>query len=108
MSRTNIVFLVAAILLAASGPAPAQPTDDAIQRTRLAEACGIQLKLSVAGCRCLADRAVADLSDLQRDYLLATAVAPRAAERIRASISQQDIQVLARFLAAAAQECSAE
>ena len=108
MSTTNIVFLVAAILLAASGPAGAQRPDDAIQRTRLAEACGIELKLSAAGCRCLADRAVADLSHLQRDYLLATAVAPRAADRLRASISQQDIQVLARFLSTAQQECSGE
>ncbi|MDQ3559474.1 MAG: hypothetical protein M3453_09880 [Pseudomonadota bacterium] len=100
--------LLQAILLAASGPAFAQGADEAIQRTRLAEACGIELKLSEAGCRCLADRAVADLNNLQRDYLLATAVAPRAAERMRASISQQDIHVLATFLAAAEQECSAQ
>ena len=108
MDKRPSSLSVAAILLAALGPAAAQGTDDAIQRTRLAEACGIELKLSEAGCRCLAESAIVDLNDLQREYLLATAVAPRAAERMRAKVSQDDIQVLARFLAAAQQECSAE
>jgi hypothetical protein len=100
--------LVAAVLLAASSPAAAQQADDTAQKTRLAQACAIEMNLSEAGCRCLSDRAMTDLNELQRDYLLASAIAPRAADRIGRSISQVDIQVLARFLVTAGQECSAK
>jgi hypothetical protein len=108
MSKLRSTFILAAALLAVVQPAMAQRVDDAVQKARLAEACGIETKLSPAGCRCLADRAVFDLSDPQRDYLLASAIAPRAAERLRAGISQQDIEVLAKFLSTAQQACSAE
>ncbi len=108
MSKIKSGSLLAAVLWSASGPAAAQDAGDTMQKTRLAEACGIELSLSEAGCRCLADSAIIDLNDLQRDYLLATVIAPRAAERMREKVSQEDIQVLARFLAAAEQECSAE
>ncbi len=99
-------FLVAAMLLATPQISVAQDGDDATPRIRLAQACGIELNLSEAGCRCLAERAMTDLNNLQRDYLLATAIAPRAADSIGRSISPDDIQVLARFLVAAEQECS--
>lgn len=108
MGKRKISFLGAAILLAVSGPAIAQGAGEAAQKTRLAEACGIELSLSGAGCRCLAERAIIDLNDFQRDYLLATAIAPRAAERMRERVSQADILVLAKFLAATEQACSAE
>lgn len=108
MTRTKSGALVAAVLLAAIGPAVAQGSGDAMQNTRLAEACGIEMSLSEAGCRCLADRAMSNLTDLQRDYLLATVIAPGTAQRMRDKISQDDMQTLAKFLASAEQECAAE
>lgn len=108
MSKSKSSSLVAAALLASSGPAASQDAGDSMQKARLAEACGIELSLSVAGCRCLTDRAMVDLNDLQRDYLLATAIAPSAADRMRDRVSQDDVRVLAKFLVTAEQECSAE
>jgi hypothetical protein len=101
-------FFLAAAILAVSAPPPAQAVEESMQRIRLAEACGKEMTLSAAGCQCLTDRAIAELNDVQRDYLLATSVAPSAAERMRDQVSQADIQILGKFLAAAAQECSGE
>jgi len=101
--------LVAATLLTFAGSmASAQDLDKTRETARIVEACGIELKLSAAGCRCLADAAIKDLSDFQREYLVATTIAPSAAERMRASVSQDDMQILARFLASTAQKCSVE
>jgi hypothetical protein len=107
MCTTRTSFQVAAVLLFVCGPALAQESGQTQASIRIAEACGIEMKLSVAGCRCLADRAAVNLTDLQREYLLATAIAPGAAARMRDEISQDDIHTLAKFLASAEEECSA-
>jgi hypothetical protein len=96
------------MLLLTIGSALGQESRETMQKTRIAEACRVEMKLSVAGCNCLADRALADLNDVQREYLLATAISPSAAERMREQVSQDDIQILARFLGSAGQECSAD
>jgi hypothetical protein len=108
MTRKRTSAVGGAMMLAVAGPAVAQGSPDTMQNTRLAEACGIEMRLSEAGCRCVADRAMGNLTDLQRDYLLATVIAPGAAHRMRAKISHDDMQTLARFLASAEQECAAE
>ena len=105
-TRTGCVL--GTMLLISTGSAFGQDSVKTVQTTRIAEACGVEMKLSAAGCRCLADRALTDLSDLQREYLLATAISPSAAERMRGQVSQDDIQILAKFLASAGQECSAD
>ena len=106
MKIASFPFLLLALVWAPSNPAVAQTMEASIQKARIAEACGVELKLSEAGCGCVSDRAMSDLSDVQREYLLATAVAPSAAARMRGRVSNDDIQVLAKFLATAAQECS--
>jgi len=105
---TRTSCLLATMLLLTTGSALGQDSGETVQTTRIAEACVVEMRLSAAGCRCLSDRALTDLSDLQREYLLATAISPSAAERMRAQVSQDDIQILAKFLASAGQECSAE
>jgi hypothetical protein len=40
------------------------------------------------------------------EYLLVTGIAPSAVERMRASVSSDDVQTLAKFLAATAQKRS--
>ena len=107
MTTGRHLFLAAALLLSAAAPAAAQVPDPLMQqKANLAEACGTQLTLSPAACVCLAERAMGDLTALQRDYLLASAVAPRAAERIGMDITQADIQTLARFLDTTAEACA--
>jgi hypothetical protein len=103
--RTSSLF--ATVVLCVCGSALAQESSQTQLTVRLAEACGKEVKMSLAGCRCLADRAAVDLTDLQREYLLATANAPSAAARMRDKISGDDIQTLAKFLASAEEECSA-
>ena len=107
MSHKHRSLVFAAALTWLSTPAVSQGLDDASQRARLAQACGNELSISEAGCVCLAGRAMDELSELQRDYLLATAIAPSAAERMRKDVSQDDIRVLATFLATAERECEA-
>ena len=108
MSKARWTPFAAAVsaLLAVGGSSAAQTIEQAREKARLTEACGVELKLSDAGCSCLGDRAMSDLTDIQREYLLATAIAPSAAGRMRDKVSPDDIQVLAKFLATAEQECS--
>ena len=108
MSIVKLGPLAAAALLAASHSAAAQSLEQSMQKAHLAQACGMELKLSDAGCRCLTDRAMADLNDFQREYLIATAIAPSAAGRMRNKVSQEDIQILAKFLATAEKDCSTQ
>ena len=108
MATGGKFFLATSLLLSAAMPAAAQVPDPLVQqRTNLAQACSTQLTLSQPACVCLAERARGELTGLQRDSLLASAVAPRAAERIGKDISQDDIRTLARFLDTAAVACSA-
>ncbi|WP_102960702.1 hypothetical protein [Mangrovicella endophytica] len=45
--------------------------------------CGVQMKaMSKEACTCLAEQALDKLSDPQRDYLIASAVAPPVADRM--------------------------
>jgi len=107
MTTGGNLFLAGALLLSAAAPAAAQLPDPlAQQKANLTEACGTQLTLSPAACACLAERAMGELTALQRDYLLASAVAPRAADRIGRDITRADIQTLARFLDTTSVACA--
>jgi len=126
MVKTKNGVFIAAVLMSLSAPAWAQtsktpetqgavqtaataqaaPDADRLERARLAGACLGQLGLSEAGCVCFTERAVAELSNLQRDYLLATAIAPRAAERIGRDVKPADLQSLAKFIDAVGQVCA--
>ena len=77
------------------------------QQNMIAGICQTQLTIGEAGCFCLAERAMAELSDPQRDYLILTVVQPPAAERSPMARSQDDLRVIAGFIETARQECAA-
>ncbi len=52
------------------------------QQAMIAGICQTQLAIGEAGCRCLAERAMGELSDPQREYLIMTVVQPPVAERL--------------------------
>ncbi|HEY9057074.1 MAG TPA: hypothetical protein VIN77_07980 [Aurantimonas sp.] len=55
--------------------------DDQIEL--IAGLCGVQMKeMTPAACKCLASEAMSELSDPQRDYLIASVVAPPVADRM--------------------------
>jgi hypothetical protein len=71
--------------------------------------CGIQMKqMSPEACTCLAEQALEQLSDPQRDYLIAAAVAPPVAERMLGDgrVGQSDQQRIFAFLNATSDACA--
>jgi hypothetical protein len=70
--------------------------------------CTTQMpNLGVPACQCLAERAMRELDEARRSYLVLSVVDPVAAERNPMAKSQPDQQAIASFLAAAAESCSA-
>jgi hypothetical protein len=70
--------------------------------------CGVQMKdMSPAACRCLADQSMTRLSDVQRDYLIATAVSPPVADRMveDGTVGGTDQQFIFTFLNDAMRQC---
>ncbi|MCM2502421.1 hypothetical protein NDN16_01900 [Aureimonas altamirensis] len=106
------LVLCAGVLGLASGPAGAQgsgapppqmfPTPgEGDQVGLIAGLCGVQMKdMSPQACRCLAERSQTQLSDPQRDYLVATAVSPPVADRMLSDgrVSQPDQAAIFAFL----------
>ena len=71
--------------------------------------CGIQMKeMSPLACHCLAEQTLTGLSDPQRDYLIATVVAPPVADRMLADgrVGQPDQKVIFDFISATAESCT--
>jgi hypothetical protein len=70
--------------------------------------CGIQMKqMSPEACTCLAEQALEKLSDPQRDYLIAAAVAPPVAERMLGDgrVGQPDQERIFAFLNTTSDAC---
>jgi hypothetical protein len=76
------------------------------QRTMIAGICQTQLAIGEAGCWCLAQRSIDELSDPQREYLIMTVVQPPAAERMAMARSQDDLKVIAAFIENARTACA--
>ncbi|MGH6923282.1 MAG: hypothetical protein ACRED5_06035 [Propylenella sp.] len=101
----------AALVLLVAGPVAAwaqtgmgTPED---QKNIIAGICGTQIPLNPEGCVCFAKRAMTELSDPQRAYLILTVIQPPAAERLEIARSQQDLRTIALFIDAAQKGCAA-
>ena len=73
----------------------------------IAAICVGQLNISHAACACLAERAMQELNDAQREYLVMTVVQPPSAEKLEIAQSKTDMQTIFTFLGMAQQSCVA-
>lgn len=83
--------------------------DKATQIELITGLCGIQMKeMSKEACHCLAEQTLTGLSDPQRDYLIATVVAPPVADRMLADgrVGQPDQGVIFDFISKTADSCA--
>ena len=83
--------------------------DKATQIELITGLCGIQMKeMSKEACHCLAEQTLTGLSDPQRDYLIATVVAPPVADRMLADgrVGQPDQTAIFDFINASADSCA--
>ncbi|MBO0906495.1 hypothetical protein [Jiella sonneratiae] len=74
----------------------------------ISELCGIQIKgMTPAACGCLGDRAVEKLTPPQRDYLIASVVAPPTADRLlkKGDVTKDDQKAIFDFLEADSASC---
>ncbi|MEH6720752.1 MAG: hypothetical protein V7704_17870 [Aurantimonas endophytica] len=74
----------------------------------IAGLCGVQMKqMTPLACTCLAEQALEKLSDPQRDYLIASVVAPPVAERMLGDgrVGQPDQETIFAFLNATSEAC---
>ena len=72
--------------------------------------CGVQMKgMSTASCTCLAEKALTTLSDPQRDYLIASVVAPPVSDRMLKDgrVGDADQKLIFAFLNKTSTECTA-
>ncbi|MCQ0988411.1 hypothetical protein [Jiella marina] len=75
----------------------------------IAGLCGVQMKtMSPLACQCLAEQTLTGLSDPQRDYLIATAVAPPVAERMLndGRVGTADQRTIFTFLNSTSDACA--
>ena len=101
-SRVLRLTLAACALLALAAPASAQdmglgtPSD---QKNLIAGICATQLAdLGATGCTCLAERALNELDEPQRAYLILSVVQPPAAERLPIASQQEELAKIFTFL----------
>ncbi|MCE7028812.1 hypothetical protein [Jiella avicenniae] len=81
---------------------------DENQVKMIAELCGIQIRdASPETCTCLGEQAVQQLTPPQRDYLIATVVAPPTADKLvkRGTVSKDDQMTIITFLNATSDAC---
>ena len=107
--RNGIIIAALAVPLVAVSVGWAQtgmgtPED---QKNIIAGICSTQIPLSPAGCVCFAERALTELDDPQRAYLILTVIQPPAAERMEIAHSQADLRTIALFIDAAQKGCAA-
>ena len=72
--------------------------------------CGVQMKdMTKANCTCLAESAMEALSDPQRDYLIASVVAPPVADRMLKDgrVGESDQVTIFTFLNTQSEQCQA-
>lgn len=104
-----MAFCPPALAAGDGGPPPMFATPGAADQVGLVTGlCGVQMKdMSPDACRCLADQSMTRLSDVQRDYLIATAVSPPVADRMveDGTVGQMDQQLIFTFLNDAMRQC---
>lgn len=77
----------------------------------IAGLCGVQMKeMTPAACTCLATEAMSELSDPQRDYLIASVVAPPVADRMLKDrrVGDSDQTTIFAFLNTTSDKCAAD
>lgn len=75
----------------------------------IAGLCGVQMKeMTPAACTCLATQAMTALSDPQRDYLIASVVAPPVADRMLKDrrVGESDQKIIFTFLNTTSDACA--
>ena len=78
------------------------------QTAIITDLCGIQIRdMTPAGCSCLAGQAMDQLSAPQRDYLIASVVAPPTADQLlrRGTVTIEDQRTIFAFLDATSNAC---
>jgi hypothetical protein len=71
--------------------------------------CGVQMKtMNPKSCHCLAEQSLTNLTDPQRDYLIASVVSPPVADRMLGDgrVGQPDQQVIASFIDKTSDACA--
>jgi hypothetical protein len=105
--RWATALILSAVALTGSAAAETQFGSPDQQRVLIAGICQTQLTIGEAGCLCLAERSIGELSDPQREYLIMTAIQPPVAERMAMARSQADLKVIAGFIESARTACAA-
>jgi hypothetical protein len=77
------------------------------QKNLIAGLCGTQLGIGAAACGCLSEKAMTDLDESQRAYLILSVVQPPAAERLDIARSQEQLAAIFTFLQTASDSCTA-
>jgi hypothetical protein len=111
MNRALAGFCAAIAFQWAGGAAWGQTSDSAFgapeqEQGMIAGICLSQLTIGEKPCACLAERAMSELDDEQRQYLIMTVVQPPAAERLPIARSQPDLAAIATFIETARTECA--
>lgn len=81
---------------------------DENQVAMITDLCGIQIRdATPATCSCLGEQAIEQLTPPQRDYLIATVVAPPTADKLfkRGSVTKDDQLKIITFLNATSEAC---
>lgn len=110
LSRTLSSVLLASFSLAAATWANAETSRNSAedQRNLISGLCTTQLAdLGASGCTCLAGRALDELNDDQRAYLILSVVQPQAAEKMPIAQSKEELAAIFNFLGTAHTACSA-
>ncbi|MBP0618248.1 hypothetical protein [Jiella mangrovi] len=74
----------------------------------ITDLCGIQIRnMTPAACSCLADQAVEKLTPAQRDYLIASVVAPPTADQLvkKGTVTKEDQKVIFTFVDSTSETC---
>jgi hypothetical protein len=108
-SKTISAALFGCLTLACAASACAEGAagnnaDD--QRNLISGLCTTQLTdLGASGCTCLAERALSELDENQRAYLIVSIVQPDAAEKMPIAKSKDELAAIFNFLGAAHNAC---
>jgi len=78
------------------------------QKNLIAGLCTTQLDLDAAGCTCVAEKALIELDENQRAYLILSVVQPQAAEKMPIASSKEELTTIFNFLGAAHDACAKE
>ena len=77
----------------------------------ITDICGIQIRnMNRAACTCLADQAMEKLSGPQRDYLIASVVAPPTADQLlrKGNVTKDDQMTIFTFIDTTSETCKTE